>query len=293
MTGADWPFHDGPGSGYRPLEAGESALSDESPPLPKWPMLVMRAGDRRSVSRSATRALDVLEYFGQVRRPLRAIEIARHLSLPPSTVNQLLKTMVESAHLAFDASTKTYLPSPRLTRFSGWMIDTYGSDERLRSIIAEIHASTGAVVTLSTPNDLFMQVIDVAGVDFPTEGYDSAERGLHVSMFGSVIGMAHLSTQPVTEVRRLADRARIAVADHDDLLSLLAGIRIDGFADGPSADGVVWSVAMPLPAKCSGMPLVLGLAGPVARVKANRRAISGSLRSAIERLSSLPQPAAD
>ena len=67
-------------------------MSEEADHQRNWPMRVMRAGDRRSLSRSATRALDVLEYFGQVRRPLRAVEIARQFSLHPSTVNQLLKT---------------------------------------------------------------------------------------------------------------------------------------------------------------------------------------------------------
>ena len=145
----------------------------------------MRTRNRRSLSRSATRALDVLEYFGQARRPLRAIEIARTLDLHPSTVNQLLKTMVESAHLTFDAGPKTYLPSPRLTRFSTWMVDVYGSDERLSGMIAQVQASSNEIVTLTTPNDGFMQVIDLAGVDFAAEG---AERGLRVPMFSSVVG---------------------------------------------------------------------------------------------------------
>ena len=81
---------------------------------------VKRPSERRSLSRSATRALDVLEFFGEARRPLRAVEISRVLGMHPSTTNQLLKTMVDSAHLVFDAHSKTYLPSPRLARFSTW-----------------------------------------------------------------------------------------------------------------------------------------------------------------------------
>ena len=90
--------------------------------VPLW-MQPRRPGDRRSLSRSATRALDVLELFGQERRSLRAIEIAKALGLHPSTANQLLKTMVDSAHLTFDAVAKSYLPSPRLGRFGGWMTE--------------------------------------------------------------------------------------------------------------------------------------------------------------------------
>jgi DNA-binding IclR family transcriptional regulator len=241
-------------------------------------MRVVRAGDRRSLSSSATRALDILEYFGQVCRPLRAIEIARKLDLHTSTVNQLLKTMVESAHLTFDASAKTYLPSPRLTRFSRWMIDTFGSDERLRNLVVRLHAEAAEIVTLTTPNDRFMQVIDLAGVDFATDAH-SAERGLRVSMFGSAIGAAYLASLPATQVRRLADRARIPPSQHEALLGRLAQIRQDGFAEGPSGDYL--SIAAALPENSLGVPLVLGVAGPAERMRGKVAHLSAWLKSAI------------
>ena len=249
-----------------------------------WPMRIMRATDRRSISRSATRALDVLEYFGQVRRPLRAVEIARRLDLHPSTVNQLLKTMVESAHLAFDATTKTYLPSPRLTRFSRWMIDTFGADERLRHLIAQVQSSSGEMVTLTTPNDLSMQVIDYAGVDFGDGGLDGTERGLRVSLFGSAIGAAYLATLTRPDLLRLVERARIPEAEHEALLNWMTRIRREGYADGPSADDTIWSLAVPLKAECFNVPLVLGLAGPIARVRANLPQLGKVLRAAVKGL---------
>jgi DNA-binding IclR family transcriptional regulator len=250
----------------------------------KWPMRVLRAGVRRSLSRSATRALDVLELFGEVRRPLRAVEIARRFELHPSTVNQLLKTMVESAHLSFEAGTKTYLPSPRLTRFGSWLAETYGGDGRLRALVTELRERCAEVITLSTPNDLFMQVIDHAGADLSqTDRYGQAERGLRVSMFGSAIGLAYLSTLPATEVRRLADRARIPPTELGGLLAMLEAVRVDGFANGPSAEGSFWSIAIPLNAGSIGVPLVLGLAGPTERVRTRLPELAGMMRSTILR----------
>lgn len=114
-----------------------------SPPSPG----MKRPSDRRSLSRSATRALDVLEYFGVARQPLRAIEIARMLGMQPSTTDQLLKTMVDSAHLVFDARSKTYLPSPRLIGFSGWIIETYGAGEVLRELVRDVQQRTGLLVS--------------------------------------------------------------------------------------------------------------------------------------------------
>jgi DNA-binding IclR family transcriptional regulator len=242
-------------------------------------MRVKRPGDRRSLSRSATRALDVLELFGQMRRPLRAIEISKALALHPSTANQLLKTMVESAHLTFEAGTKTYMPSPRLAHFSAWMFESYGADERLRRLVREVQVATGEIVTLTTPNDLFMQILDFAGSGPVAE---ITERGLRVSMFGSAIGAAYLSTLPDTEIARLAVRARITASETVDMLARAARIRRDGGADGPSRGGI-WSVATPLPAGGFPAPLVLGLAGPTERVHGNLEELRRLMRAAVDR----------
>ena len=229
-----------------------------------WSVRMRLAGERRSVSRSATRALDVLEYFGQMRRPLRAVEIAKALDLHPSTANQLLKTMLESAHLSFDAATKAYLPSPRLASFSAWMISTYGGDERLRGLVREVQAATGELVTLTTPNDLFMQIVDFAGL---TQDDEVTARGFRISIFGSAIGAAFLATLKDSEVARLADRARIPAAELPRIMSDLQEVRRIGSADGEALGGGVWSVAVALPRDIFPAPLVLGLSGPIPAVR--------------------------
>ncbi len=249
------------------------------PPI-AWPVRVKHPGDRRSLSRSATRALDVLEHFGQVRAPLRAVDISRALGLHPSTTNQLLKTMVGSAHLVFHAETKTYLPSHRLAQFSAWILGAYGDDERLQGLVREVQAAAGGVVTLTTANDVFMQIVELAGsgpIGRPTE------RGLSVSMFGSAIGAAYLSTLVDAEIARLAGRARIAAGDLPRVLDEAARIRAGGFAEAPSPDGAIWSIATPLPASAFPAPLVIGLAGPVDQVRGNVVALQELMRAAIVR----------
>jgi DNA-binding IclR family transcriptional regulator len=239
---------------------------------------VKRPGDRRSLSRSATRALDVLEYFGEARRPLRAMEVSRALDLHPSTTNQLLKTMVESAHLVFDVRTKSYLPSHRLACFSAWIVEAYGGDERLRGLVRDVQLATGEIVTLTTPNDLFMQILDQAGTEPSSQ---STERGLRISVFGSAVGAAYLCTLSDAEVARLAARARIPAREAAEVLASLADIRRVGFAEGPSRDGGVWSLAAPLPGQGFPVPLVLGLAGPADRVQGGRDELWSHMRAAL------------
>jgi len=237
---------------------------------------VKRPSERRSLSRSATRALDVLEFFGEVRRPLRAVEISKMLGMHASTTNQLLKTMVDSAHLVFDARKKTYLPSPRLAEFSAWMDETYGAGGRLRELIRDVQSLTGMIVTLTTPNDLFMQVVDVA-----TPVGRQTERGLRISLFGSAIGSAYLSMLEDGEVRRLALRARVPATEVPTILAGAARIRRDGYADGASTDKTFWSIAMPLPAQGLRVPTVLGLAGPPEHVRERLAEFREVMRDAI------------
>ena len=243
-----------------------------------WPVRVRRPGERRSMSRSATRALDILDYFGQARRPLRAVEIARALELHPSTTNQLLKTMVEAAHLVFDARTKTYLPSHRLAHFGAWVVESYGADERLRALLREVQAATGHVVTLSTPNDLFMQLLDLVGA---TPTATPPQRGLRISVFGSAIGTAYISSLSDEEIVHLAKRARLPDAEIAEALAGAEEVRREGLAEGPSVDGSVWSIAAPLPASASPVHLVLGLSGPREAVFTDRPRIGEIMRSAV------------
>jgi len=239
---------------------------------------IERPSDKKSLSRSATRALDVLEYFGEVRRPLRAMEISRVLSMQPSTTNQLLKTMVDSGHLVFEARSKTYLPSPRLVGFSSWLVDTFGADETLRSLMKDVQKATGQVVTLTTPNDLFMQIIDLA-----TPVGSETERGLRVAVFGSVIGSAYLSMLEPEDIDRLAHRARVPPGEIASIQETVGRIRCDGYADGCTAESGMWSIAMPIPQREAAIPIILGIAGPYEQVRDRRDAIVRMMRETVQR----------
>lgn len=202
----------------------------------------------------------------------------------PSTTNQLLKTMVDSSHLIFDARMMTYSPSPRLIGFSGWLIATYPAGEQLRDMVRDVGSRTGMITTLTTVNDVYMQILDLVA---PEGG--RVERGQRVSLFGSAIGSAYLSTLGEPEIRRLAERARIPHGDLARICIEIDRVRKDGWADGPSlaaqsgpAD-TIWSVAVPLPPDAVPLPLVLGLAGPAEQVRRNRDLLRQCLQAAIDR----------
>lgn len=235
-------------------------------------------GRSSSVSRSASRALDILDYVGEIGRPFRAIEVVRHFDLHPATVNQLLKTLVASSHLLFDVRRKTYFPSPRLLRFSNWMTEAYGPILKLHELLCNLREATGGVAAISTANGLFMQVLDLAGTRrFPGHG-----QGIQVSLFETTaIGDAYLSTLSDEEIERLACRARVPAKRTSELLAKISQIRCDGFADGLSVDGSFWSVAIPLSDLATPIPLVLGIADFTDNLRSRTQSFERRMRDAI------------
>jgi DNA-binding IclR family transcriptional regulator len=65
------------------------------------------------------------------------------------------------------------------------------------------------------------------------------------------------------------------------LLAWVARVRDEGFADGPSAEGAIWSLAAPLPSEGFSVPLVLGLSGPVKRIRADLTHLGSLLTTTI------------
>jgi DNA-binding IclR family transcriptional regulator len=175
-------------------------------------------------------------------------------------------TLLEAVRDAHQNAAKSYLPSPRLARFGAWMVTNYGANERLQTLLAEVQRASGATVTITTPNDIFMQIVDLAG------GKDSSEtagRGLRVSVFGSTIGTAYLSTLTMADIAKLANRATVRSGDLTRLLESIERVRLNGVGDGPSPDGEIWSIVAPLPKRNALAPIVLGVAGSTPRVQPN------------------------
>jgi DNA-binding IclR family transcriptional regulator len=162
---------------------------------------VQLPGGRRNLAKSATRALDVLEYFAAMKRPLRATEIGHAFGWHSSSTDQLLKTMVDSGYLIFEAARKLYRPSPRLVRFGAWLTGDYYGGERLHRLLNLVHSRSGEIVTLAVRQDEQMQVVDIIQPVSP----HPAAKGVKVPLIGSTLGGAYLAGRPDSEIRQIID----------------------------------------------------------------------------------------
>lgn len=221
-------------------------------------------GKRRNLSKSAVRALDVLEYFAAVGRPLRAIDIAQAFGFHPSSTDQLLKSMVDSAYLVIEPQGKLYYPSPRLVKFGCWLASNYFGEDRIGHLLRAVYYASGELVTLAVRQGAAMQIVDVLE---PPRIAGTVLKGSRVPIVGSAIGGAFLSIHGDNDVRRIiqqvCSRAERTADRMVNVLNEVRAIRSAGYASGGiNNDGEPWSIAIALPKPSAGAAMVLGLAGP-------------------------------
>lgn len=238
---------------------------------------IRHPGERRNISKSAVRALDVLEHFAIVRRPLRATDIAHALDLHPSSTDQLLKSMVDSGYLLIDPEGKLYRPSPRLLSFANWLAESFFGGDVLHDLVNATATRTGQIVTLAAPQMGSLQLVDVAT---PPALAGLVRKGSRVSITQSTLGAAFLAAHDDRDIERWI--ARTPEARHMDdnaraeLGASIAAARAQGYACGLSDH--LFSIALALPRPAAGIQLVLGLAGQPEFIEPRVEELHGQMR---------------
>ncbi|WP_197063595.1 helix-turn-helix domain-containing protein [Novosphingobium malaysiense] len=237
----------------------------------------------RNLSKSALRALELLEFFAARRRPARASEVTRSLGLSHSSADQLLKTLASRAYLIFDSTQKLYWPSPRLLAFAETLDESYFGGNRLQMLMQYLVDRTGCSVAISTPVGHVMQLTHFLAP--PGKIYDRPPGELF-SIFSSAAGAAIMATWPVATVRTLiaeaADELGEMAARADTIIANLAEVRENGHAFGGlhrRAD--TCSVAIALPQSGVNNELTLSLRGAIPVMEARRWHYAAMLHEAV------------
>jgi len=240
-----------------------------------------------TVSQSVLRLVRILEVFEQQRRPLSASAIAAALQAPRSSASALLRVLVDLSVLSLDRRAGTYFPTAHFARLGSWLSDAVVQDPAVLAAVKQVHEATSETVTLSTPTDLCVELVlvrrGVHAIAF------NAEPGQRISLWGSAVGTAYLSTLPDASIRALYQRS----ARHkdvwspqlgfEDIRSLVHACRDQGYATAygtVAADAA--AISVPLPANAGVRPLSLSVAGPIARIR-EREAVVGKLLATLAR----------
>jgi DNA-binding IclR family transcriptional regulator len=255
---------------------------------------------RPSAVKSATRVLDVFEFFSFACRPSRGIEIANYLELPKSSANVLLKTLVDTGHLTFNPKTKCYFPSFRMVRLSRSVASSFRGEERLIALIERLQFKMEVCVALTVQNGGYMQF--VAKLPSPQvrladhRRYLSYGEGTKTPIIGSATGGALLSTFKDSEIMEFVLHQRRGRSrderekECEVVLATVRSFRERGYATNyyPPASPNTRTFAMALPKHVSDVPLILSVGGLEPDMLRREREIFEEMRRCVVRYVGVP-----
>ena len=234
--------------------------------------------------KSATRVLEIFEYFDEVRRPVTIQDVAQALSYPHSSAAALLKSLVSLGYLEHDDRSKTYFPSIRISLLGNWVEAEVLPIRNVQRLMRRLSADTACSVILAAHRGPYAQYIKVIQGTSPIRFHvkPSTRRMLAFSTIGRVL----LSELPLPEARRLIQDALTVMPDRSastqEIEDELQRIRKRGFAlySDLVTPGATM-LAMPIPMDRSGRPVAIGLAAPKDQFRNRKQLFTELLKNAI------------
>lgn len=233
--------------------------------------------------KSAQRALEVLEYFSDVRPTATVMDIARSMGYPQSSTSELLNCLVSLGYLNRDRDQRTYRPTARVAVIGSSVQPELFRKGRLLAILDHLAEEAGVTVTLAHKVGLSAQHIHVV------RGAEAAvDIDVSTGLATSGAGKALLATFDPNLVRKLVHRinaeapegtARICA---DVLADELRTVRIQGYA--LHVDGDQTSLSMLVSPLREANALALSIHGDSTFFAANRDWLLQMVRGAIARL---------
>ena len=234
--------------------------------------------------KSATRVLEIFEYFDEVRRPVTIQDVAQALSYPHSSTAALLKSLVSLGYLEHDDQSKTFFPSIRISLLGNWVEAEALPIRNVQRLMRRLSADTGCTIILAARLGNHAQYVKVIQGTSPIRFHvkPSSRRMLAFSTIGRVL----LSELPLPEARRLIQDALAAMperrASTQEIEDELQRIRKRGFAlySDLVTPGATM-LAMPIPMGPSGRPVAIGIAAPKEYFRSRKQTFTELLKNAI------------
>jgi DNA-binding IclR family transcriptional regulator len=221
-----------------------------------------------NVSATALKALSVLDYIGEQRRPVTVLQVAESMGADRATAYRMLMTLVQAGYVARDGD-KSYRLSLKVLTLARHLV---GEDERASHIIATLRAisdATGETVHYSAlERDSAVLVFRAKGTQRVTVDLQIGDRSpLHCTSIGKVL-LAYGDARNVETIisRGLAKVAPNTITDGDALRRALVTVRAQRYAfDDLEFAPDMRCVALPVFEKGGEVPGGIAISGPSSR----------------------------
>jgi DNA-binding IclR family transcriptional regulator len=158
------------------------------------------------ISKSVGRAFELLSYFREVKKSLRAKDIEAALAMPQASTSALLTELRSLGILAYDSGDRSYFPTARLAMLGDWLNDALFGGRHLIPVAEAIAAETGETVSICARDDLWLDVLYSAQGRKAGAIYLPLGRGAPLAR--SVTGRALLAGLSRTEIEEILERTR-------------------------------------------------------------------------------------
>src|SRR4029079_14268169 len=111
--------------------------------------------------KSARRVFDILELFRERQCPLRLKDVVDALDMPTSSAAALLKTMAQMNYLSFESTSRSYLPTPKLSELGGWVNSASYEGGPIQDAVRRIGRKLGETILLGTATDIYVEIVDI------------------------------------------------------------------------------------------------------------------------------------
>ena len=152
----------------------------------------------------ARRAMELLEFFAEWRRPASVKEVSQSLGWPQSSTSVLLRALADAGFYDQDPRTGMYAPSVRLLLAAEWIGDSVSSERSLLELMEKVHGQTGHTVMIGAQDGLHVRYLHV--LQATREGRFTARTGSLRPLFGSATGKMLLTLKPEREIALLLRR---------------------------------------------------------------------------------------
>jgi len=230
--------------------------------------------------------MEIFELFAQEQRPLSLAEIGGRLSYPMASTSALLKSLQAVDYLSYDRLARTYSPTIRVAMLGDWVRADVLRNGALVEVMQNLAHQLDATIYLGMQNDLQAQYIHTEQPGRMLRHYlpPGKLRPLTNSAAGIML-LACLSDVQIAKLLTRLEGQRMVEVEPAEIWDRIKAARQQGYASNRGLTKDIAAVAVPLPYRTNGRPLVLCLGVLESRFDAEGEALISALQSSMTQLS--------
>jgi DNA-binding IclR family transcriptional regulator len=238
-----------------------------------------------ATAKSAQRAFEILELFGERRTPLSVMDVVRALDYPQSSTSMLLKELHAFGYLNHDSRQRRYSPTARVALLGAQITRGFFFSGDLAKLAYDLQARTGEEVLFGMQNGVhvqYIQTLESPAHAMPLHHRSGTLRPIGRTATGKILLSLKSNAEVGAMVRRINAAERKPSINLATLMAEIESVRACGYAvcheeATPGASGI----GMLMPRIPDHPPIAIGVAGRTERIRARQASITDELREAV------------